>query len=117
MADDDLDSIRRRRMAELQAAARQRQQQDVAQAAQEQAQREEAEAQLDALLRQILTPEARERLGRLRLARPEDARALENQLVQLAQSGRLQSRIDDEQLKLILGRLFPAGRDINIRRK
>jgi programmed cell death protein 5 len=117
VADDELDAIRRRRMAELQARRQQGAVEDAYQAAAEQQAREEQEQQKDAVLRQILTPEARERLGRLRVARPEDARALEGQLIQLAQSGRLQSRIDDEQLKVILGRLFPSGRDINIRRK
>jgi excinuclease UvrABC nuclease subunit len=79
--------------------------------------RDEQDVQIENLLRQILTPEARERLGRLKVARPEEARALEGQLVQLAQSGRLQNRVDDEQLKLILARLFPGNRDISIKRK
>lgn len=117
MGDDELEAIRRRRLQELQArhqaqaeAAYNQQAQDVEAAA-------EAEQQKEALLRQILTLEARERLGRLKLARPEEARALEGQLIQLAQSGRLAGKIDDEQLKQILARLFPGGRDIHIRRK
>lgn len=113
MGEDELEAIRRRRLAEIQAAAERREDQQAA----EQQQRDEAESQIDALMRQLLTPEARERLARLRLARPEEARALQAQLVQLAQSGRLQGRIDDEQLKMILARLFPGGRDISIRRK
>jgi programmed cell death protein 5 len=117
VGDDELEDIRRRRMAELQRAQAQRQADVHMQAAEEQAQREEQEAQKDALLRQILMPDARERLARLKMARPEEARALEAQLIQLAQSGRLQGRIDDEQLKVILARLFPGQRDINIRRK
>lgn len=116
--EDELEAIRRRRLAELQARARAGQGLEDAQAAAEEAAaRDEMESQKEALLRQILTPEARERLGRLRMARPEEARGLEGQLVSLAQSGRLQARIDDEQLKTILARLFPSGRDINIRRK
>lgn len=114
--DEELEAIRRRRVAELQARQRAAQD-DMAVAAEEAVAREEQEAQREQLLRQILTPEARDRLVRLKMARPEEARALEAQLIQLAQSGRLQGRIDDEQLKLILGRLFPAGRDINIRRR
>jgi len=104
-------------MAELQRARGQQAADAHYQAAEEAAAREEQEQQKDALLRQILMPDARERLARLKMARPEDARALESQLIQLAQSGRLQGRIDDAQLKTILARLFPGQRDINIRRK
>ncbi len=117
MGDDELEAIRRRRMAELQARAAAQQRGTLEQAEAEAVAREEQDAQIEALMRQILTPEARERLARVRLARPEDARSLEAQLVQLAQSGRLQGKITDDQLKAILARLQPAGRDINIRRK
>jgi programmed cell death protein 5 len=118
MADDELAELRRRRLQELQAQhAAARQQQDPAAVAQAQAEAAEAEAQKEAFLRQIMTPEARERLARLKMARPEETRQVESQLIGLAQSGRLGSRIDDEQLKLILARLLPNQRDINIRRK
>lgn len=117
MGDDELEALRRRRVQELQ--ARQQAQRDMAesQAVEEAQARAEAEAQKEAVLRQILTPEARERLVRLKMARPEEARLLEAQLVQLAQSGRLTGQIDDAQLRQILARLLPGNRDINIRRK
>jgi programmed cell death protein 5 len=117
MADDELAELRRRRLQELQAQQAARQQ-NAAQDAQAQAEAQaEADAQKEQILRQIMTPEARERLARLKMARPEETRQVESQLIGLAQSGRLGSRIDDEQLKIILARLLPGQRDINIRRK
>jgi programmed cell death protein 5 len=66
----------------------------------------ERRARIEALLRQILTPEARERLYNLRLVKPDLARALEEQLVLLAQSGRVPIPITDEFLKKILAELY-----------
>ena len=107
--DDELDAIRRRKMAEYQQA----QDQAVAQA---QA-REQHLAQRDLILRQILTPEARERLGRIELAYPDLTESIENQLIALAQSGRVQKVIDDETLRQILMRIIPRKREIKIERR
>ncbi len=107
--DDELDAIRRRKMAEYQQA------QDQA-VAQVQA-REQQLAQRDLILRQILTPEARERLGRIELAYPDLTESIENQLIALAQSGRVQKVIDDETLRQILMRIIPRKREIKIERR
>jgi programmed cell death protein 5 len=107
--DEELDAIRRRKFAELQQA-----QQD---AVTQQAMREQAQAQRQLVLRQILTPEARERLGRIELAYPELKESIENQLIALAQSGRVQRAIDDATLRQILERVIPRRRDIKIERR
>ncbi len=107
--DDELDAIRRRKLAEYQQA------QDQA-VAQVQA-REQQLAQRDLILRQILTPEARERLGRIELAYPDLTESIENQLIALAQSGRVQKVIDDETLRQILMRIIPRKREIRIERR
>ncbi|MGQ0797977.1 MAG: DNA-binding protein [Methanobacteriota archaeon] len=107
--DEELDAIRRRKLLELQAA-----QQD---AASQQAMREQVQAQRQTILRQILTPEARERLGRIELAYPELKESIENQLISLAQSGRVQRMIDDPTLRQILERVIPKKRDIKIERR
>jgi programmed cell death protein 5 len=77
----------------------------------------QADAQIHAVLMQILEPEARERLNTIKLTRPEFAKSVEHQLVMLAQSGRLKHKITDEQLKALLKQLQPAKREFNIRRK
>lgn len=109
MSDEELDELKKRRLLELQ-------QQQLEKERQAQMQ-QELEAQKQAVLRQILTPEARERLARIKIVKPELAEAVELQLIQLAQSGRLGSMITDEQLKTILKRLTDKQRDIKITRK
>ena len=100
LSDEELDELKKRRMLELQ-----QQQMDVERQAQLEAQKQELEAQKQAILRQILTPEARERLNRIKIVKPELADAVEIQLIQLAQAGRLGNVLTDEQLKTILRKL------------
>jgi programmed cell death protein 5 len=109
MDDEELDSIRRRKLQELQQAQ--------VQAAAQQQYREQVEAQKQTILRQILTPEARERLGRIELAYPDLTDSIENQLISLAQSGRVQKVIDDATLRQILERVMPRRREIKIERR
>ena len=109
MDEEELEAIRRRKLLELQQA----QEQAMAQ----QQMRDQVQAQRQTILRQILTPEARERLGRIELAYPELADSIENQLIALAQSGRVQRAIDDATLKQILERVMPKRREIKIERR
>jgi programmed cell death protein 5 len=107
--DMELEEIRRRKMLELQ------RQHEYQAAASRQA--ETVEAQRQNILRGILTPEARERLGRVKMAYPDVAGQVEDRLIMLAQSGRLNEVIDDATLKDILSRLVPQKREIKIQRK
>ena len=116
----DLDEIRQKRMAELQAqqAAMQNQAQQQAAA---QAQQQEAQAQFEAqkkqILAQIMTPEARNRLGNLKLTKPDLVNNIELQLIQSAQAGSLRGKVTDDQLKVLLRQIAGQKREIKITRK
>src|SRR5213594_29517 len=106
--DEELEALRRRRLAEMQRAAVDDQRRTQAQ--------QQVERQKQAIIRRILTPEARQRLTNIRMVKPEFAEDLEMQLIQLAQSGRLQGQITDEQLKRTLQQLQSQKKEIKIRR-
>lgn len=111
---DDIEAIRKKKLRDLQ---QQQQQQMFSQEDFEDAQQKEFEDQKKLILRAILSDDARERLGRIKAARPEMAENLENQLIMLAQSGRLKNKINDEQLRELLSKILPKKRDITIRRR
>ena len=113
MGDDELAEIRRKRIAQLQQQAAE--QQMVQQDELERQQRQKAQMQM--VLMQILEPDARERLNTIKLTKPEFAGAIEQQLIQLAQSGRLHQKITDAQFKELVRQLAPAKRDYSITRK
>ena len=108
MSDNELDAIRRRKLSSYQQRAtdEQRQSQEA----------QQLEAQKQALLKQILSPEARQRLTNLNMVKPEFTEQIELQLIQLAQAGKLPIPLSDAQLKQILLQLQSRKRDITIRR-
>lgn len=105
----DIEELRRKRMQELQ--------QQAAQAENQEQMRQEMEMQKKQAMMQILSPEARSRLANLRLTRPEFVDQIELQLIQLAQMGRVQSKITDEQLKELLKQVSGKKREISITRR
>ena len=50
------------------------------------------------MLKQILTAEAKDRLARVAMVKPENARAVEEHVIRLARAGKLQDRIDESTL-------------------
>ena len=103
MSDEELEAIRKRKMASLQEEALREQVQENAIV--------EAQAQKDHLLRHILTPEARARLSNIRMVKPQFAEQLEMQLIQLSGTGRLKGKVTDEQLKELLVQLQEKERE------
>ena len=108
MSDDELDQIRKRKLSSMQnrVSDEQRQSQEEAQ----------FEAQKQALLNKILSPEARQRLNNLKMVKAEFAGQIELQLIQMAQTGKLPVPLSDAQLKSILIQLQSRKREPTIRR-
>jgi len=106
---NDVEELRRRRLAELQARLEEQRRQEEL--------RRQYEIQKRIALQHILTPEARSRLANIRTARPEFAEQIELQLIQLAQQGRITSQITDAQLREILRKIQERRRVTRIRRK
>jgi programmed cell death protein 5 len=112
---DELDEIRKRRLRELQQAAGTDQQDE--ELRQQQEAEEAFEKQKQAILRTIMTDEAKQRLSNIKLVKPQMAENIENQLVQLAQSGRLSGKITEEQLLRLLKQIQDRKRDSKIKFK
>ncbi|RAL44716.1 hypothetical protein DM860_003475 [Cuscuta australis] len=96
MADPELEAIRQRRMQELMAqrSAGNPDQQK----AQEDAKREADEERRQLMLSQILTSEARERVARIALVKPEKARGVEDIILRAAQMGQIVEKVSQEKL-------------------
>ena len=108
MSKEELEELRKRRLLEMQRRFAQEQEQIQVQ--------QQLEVQKQAVLRRVLTSDARQRLTNLKMVKPEFAKQLELQLIQLAQQGKTTIPITDEQLKEILVRLQSRRREIKIRR-
>lgn len=106
--EEELEQIRKKKLQELLMSYQQRI------AAEEEEKETEVKKQM--ILGQILTHDAKERLERVKIAKPEFAENVENQLILLLQSGRLSQQIDDNSLKMIL-RKIGSRREIRIERR
>jgi programmed cell death protein 5 len=111
--DEELEKLREEKMEQLQNQAEEGGDQEEAR----QAQREQREAQKKAMLRQHLTDEARKRLNTLKMSKPQHGEKVEQQVLALAQSGRIQGKIDDEKMKALLEELKPDQQSFDIQRR
>lgn len=94
--DDELENIRRRKLAELQQQAANQQM--------AQAQQQEFEEKKYIVMRKILSVEGRQRLENIRIVKPQFAEQIELQLIQLFQSGKLRGAtpLPDKAFKKLL---------------
>ncbi|MEM2239692.1 MAG: DNA-binding protein [Candidatus Bathyarchaeia archaeon] len=107
--DLELEELKRRKLLELQKKLEEERRITEA--------KERYEAEKQAVLRTILTPDARQRLSNLKIVKPDFVERLENELIQAVQSGRIEPPITDEMLKRILIKLQDSQRrEIRIRR-
>lgn len=99
---EKLEEIRRKKLEQLKQQAAQ-------QKIQEQ-QQEAFEKQKYQIMRQILSQKGRQRLENIRMVRPQFAEQIEVQLIQLYQSGRINSQMSDSQFKKILEKLSKSNK-------
>lgn len=109
MSDEELEELRKRKLSALRRQTFDEQQETQTQ--------QQLEMQKQALLRSILSPEARQRLTTLKMVRPEFTERLELQLIQLAQQGKIPIPLSDGQLRQILTQLQSRKREPKIMRK
>lgn len=113
--DDELSLLREQRRLELQ---KQLQQQASAQA---DAEIEAHKAQVDeqntsAVLKTILSPEARSRLATIAMASPQRADSIRVALMKMNDEGRVQGQLNDEQFKQLLASQSKSRHSASIRR-
>ncbi|WGI16770.1 DNA-binding protein [Methanonatronarchaeum sp. AMET-Sl] len=110
MDEEEIKKLREKKLQEMQKRA--------GQEGGSEEQEQEIENRKKKVLRKILTSEARQRLKNLSMVKPDFTESIEQQLIMLARSGRIQGQIDDNQLKEILKKAQEgSSKDINIRRK
>ena len=109
--EEELEQIREQKKKQLREQAQSQDDEAV------EAQRQQAEAQKKAILRQNLTDGARKRLNTVKMSKPEAGEQVEQQVIALAQSGRLQGKIDEDQMKELLRELTPDSKSFDIRRR
>ncbi|MFH1588029.1 MAG: DNA-binding protein [Candidatus Diapherotrites archaeon] len=101
---DELEEAKKKKLEELK------------QQMQEQQKTMEAEQQLDSVLKQLLEPEAKARLSRVRMVNSELYGKTVAALIQFVKMNGMQAKITDEQVKGLLEKLSEK-KEITIKRK
>ncbi len=109
--DEELQELRKKKMEQL------KEQQGGGDGEAAEAQRQQAEAQKKAMLRKALTDGARKRLNTVKMSKPQFGEQVEQQIVSLSRSGRLNGKIDEEKMKELLEEMKPDSKSFNIQRR
>jgi programmed cell death protein 5 len=106
----DLEQLRKKRSEELQQMiAKQKEEEEKAKA---------IEQQLEMVLRQVLSQEAKNRLANVKMVNKELYFLASRQLIQLFNRGELQGKVSEGELKKLLARLSSlTKKEIKIKRK
>jgi len=114
--DDELHRLREARRAQIQQQLESQADHQMQVENQQAAAEQEANVLADAM-RTILTPDARDRLARVELGRPDLALTVKKHLYTLHQNNQIRVPVDDEMLKRILKGLSESNRrETSIRR-
>ncbi len=105
----DVEEIRARKLEEM----KQRMQNQHEEAEQQ----AKMDQQLDALLKPILTPEAKSRLSNVKLVNYEKYLQVAQGIIMMARQGKLPARINEDQLKSLLIQVTPPKKEFTITRK
>ncbi len=105
MSEDELEKLKREKMKKAQRGNNQSREM----------QEQQARKRLKKIASQILTDEARSRLGNIRVANPDMASTIELRLVQLHKMGSINGKITDDQLKNMLKKLQENKDSTNIK--
>lgn len=117
-SDEDLEELRRKKLEQLQEQAESGGGgQGQANAEAQEAAQQQAEAKRKAVLRQYLTDDARKRLNTVKMSKQQFGEQVEQQIVALAQSGRIQGKIDDQKMQQLLKELKPEKKSFDIQRR
>lgn len=109
MDEDELEKLKEKKKEELKEGGAGEQQEKM---------KEEMEKKRKQELRKVLTKDAMERLGRVRLANEQLASQLETYLVRLSQAGQIKNKVTEDKLKQILKSVKEEQKkDWKIRRK
>ncbi|XP_047318665.1 DNA-binding protein DDB_G0278111-like [Impatiens glandulifera] len=102
MADPELEAIRQRRMQELMAQRGAGNQNNSEQQAGQEDAKREAEERRQLMLTQIVSSEARQRLARIALVKPEKARGVEDVIIRAFKMGQIAEKVSEEKLISLL---------------
>ncbi|KAK8949036.1 hypothetical protein KSP39_PZI005682 [Platanthera zijinensis] len=102
MDDPELEAIRQRRMQEMMAQQGVRNQPNEGQQKAQEDAKSEAEERRQLMLTQVLSLQARERLARIALVKPDKARGVEDVILRAAQTGQIGDKVSEERLISLL---------------